>query len=81
MRASKRRDPGHHSRSPKPPARHTFAKASWRLHAATFDVNDKLAGGTVADMNRENCEVARGLLRQQPGVTVRYWCEPCTYRK
>ncbi len=49
--------------------------ATARLHVATFDADDG------EDYNRGNCEVARGLFQQQPGVTVRFWCERGRYRK
>lgn len=45
-----------------------------RVHVATFDAAD---GETY---NRENCATAAGLFKQQPGVTVRYWCEPGRYK-
>jgi hypothetical protein len=41
-----------------------------RIHVATFDAQE----GT--EYNRTNCELARGLFQQQPGVSVQYWCEP-----
>jgi hypothetical protein len=40
-----------------------------RLHVATFDAADGAA------YNSGNCETARMLFQQQPGVTVRFWCE------
>ena len=40
-----------------------------RVHVATFDASDG------DDYNRENCDIARVLFQDQPGVTVRYWCE------
>lgn len=40
-----------------------------RLHVATFDASD----GDY--YNRDNCDIARSLFQDQPGVTVRYWCE------
>jgi hypothetical protein len=40
-----------------------------RVHVATFDAE---AGG---DYNQDNCEAARNLFANQPGVTVKYWCE------
>ncbi len=45
-----------------------------RIHVATFDSSDGV------EYNRENCNVARSLFQQQPGVTVRYWCEQGRYR-
>jgi hypothetical protein len=41
----------------------------WRVHVATFDAVDG------AEYNRDNCEVAKGLFKTQPGVKVMYWCE------
>lgn len=40
-----------------------------RIHVATFDSADG------EDYNRENCDVARRLFQDQPGVRVKYWCE------
>ena len=39
-----------------------------RVHVATFDASEG------DDYNRENCDIARALFQDQPGVTVRYWC-------
>ena len=46
-----------------------------RIHVATFDADEKAA------YNRENCDVAKDLFQNQPGVTVRYWCEKGRFRK
>jgi hypothetical protein len=46
-----------------------------RIHIATFDSTD---GGTY---NQENCDVARKLFQQQPGVAVNYWCEKGRYKR
>jgi hypothetical protein len=40
-----------------------------RLHIATFDAEES------EDYNRENFNLAGQLIKTQPGVTVRYWCE------
>lgn len=45
-----------------------------RIHVATFDSSNPEA------YNRENCQIALGLFRKQPGVKVRYWCEKGRYR-
>jgi hypothetical protein len=37
-----------------------------RCHVATFDADEE------QEYNRENCEIARGLFQNQPGVKVRY---------
>jgi hypothetical protein len=46
-----------------------------RIHVATFDANETEA------YNRENCEHARELLQQQPGILTRFWCEKGPYRR
>jgi hypothetical protein len=46
-----------------------------RIHVATFD------SSYGEDYNRENCQIALGLFQNQPGVTVRYWCEKGRYKK
>jgi hypothetical protein len=46
-----------------------------RIHVATFDAEYGEA------YNRANCEIARGLFANQPGVQVQYWCEPGRFRK
>ena len=45
-----------------------------RIHVATFD-----ASGSE-EYNKENCFIARDLFANQPGVTVRYWCEKGRYK-
>lgn len=40
-----------------------------RIHVATFDA---MAG---REYNRDNCEIAKKLFQDQPGVKVTYWCE------
>ena len=42
---------------------------SARLHVATFDSR------WGHDYNQENCTIARNLFRNQPDVSVKYWCE------
>ena len=44
-----------------------------RIHIATFDTNEGL------EYNRDNCELARKLFQQQPGVLARFWCEKGLY--
>jgi hypothetical protein len=46
-----------------------------RIHIATFNADAEEA------YNGENCEIARALFQQQPGVKVRYWCEKGEYKK
>jgi hypothetical protein len=46
-----------------------------RIHVATFDA----AHGE--NYNRENCDIARRLFGSQPGVVVRYWCEPGRFKR
>ena len=46
-----------------------------RIHVATFDAVDG------ESYNRENCQIGQGLFQNQPGVTVRYWCEKGRFRK
>ena len=55
--------------------RTSAASDSLRVHVATFDA----AEGEI--YNRDNCEHARHLYQQQPGVTTRFWCEKGAYRK
>jgi hypothetical protein len=53
-----------------------------RLHVATFDAEAK--GGssnTEFDYNWANCTIAMELFQNQPGVTVRYWCEKGRFQK
>lgn len=40
------------------------------IHVATFDSTEG------ASFNQQNCSEVAILIRSQPGVTVRYWCEP-----
>lgn len=49
--------------------------ANMRIHVATFDATDGEA------YNRENCEIAAKVFKEQPGVTVRYFCEKGRYKK
>jgi hypothetical protein len=50
-------------------------QSAMRIHIATFDAKES---GTY---NQENCETARKLFQQQPGVTVKYWCEKGRYEE
>lgn len=48
-----------------------------RVHVATFDATARECAFCLradGEYNRENCEIARELFANQPGV-VRYWCE------
>ncbi len=55
--------------------RSSAADSAMRIHVATFDANEE------ENYNKENCEIAQGLFQQQPGVSVKYWCEKGRYRK
>ncbi|WP_417415856.1 hypothetical protein [Hoeflea sp.] len=55
--------------------RNSVLDESMRIHIATFDAK---AGSAY---NEENCDIAADLFQSQPGVTVRYWCEPGLYRE
>lgn len=46
-----------------------------RIHVATFDAKESPA------YNAENCETAARLFQEQPGVTIRYWCEKGRFRE
>jgi hypothetical protein len=46
-----------------------------RLHVATFD------SGDGAQYNSENCQAARDLFQQQPGVQTTFWCEKGRFRQ
>lgn len=46
-----------------------------RVHMATFDAEQS------GPYNQDNCETARELFQQQPGVVTTYWCEKGRYRK
>ena len=48
-----------------------LAGAGVRIHVATFDADYK----DGERYNQSNCDIARQLFQNQPGVTVRYWCE------
>lgn len=45
-----------------------------RIHLATFDADEG------RNYNQNNCQLAADLFQQQPGVTVRYWCEKGRFR-
>ena len=53
--------------------RHSFTATS-RIHIATFDADES------GEYNQENCQIAAELFANQPGVTVRYWCEKGRFR-
>lgn len=42
---------------------------SSRIHVATFDTR------WGDERNQENCIIARDLFRNQPDVSIKYWCE------
>ena len=46
-----------------------------RIHVATFD-NTSDNSHFDASFNLENGQIAASLFRNQPGVSVVYWCEP-----
>ena len=50
--------------------RNSVLDGAMRIHIATFDSKDG------SEYNRQNCDIAAALFREQPGVTVNYWCEP-----
>jgi hypothetical protein len=56
--------------------RNSVLDAAMRIHIATFDAADSGEG-----YNLQNCNIAADLFQNQPGVNVRYWCEPAWYRK
>jgi hypothetical protein len=45
-----------------------------RVHVASFNAKQNEA------YNRENCELAMTLFSQQPGISVRFWCEKGRFR-
>lgn len=47
-----------------------------RIHIATFDAND----GDKA-YNMGNCQIGQELFQNQPGVTVKYWCEKGKFKE
>ena len=55
--------------------RNAFFETNARTHVATFDADESEA------YNKENCEIARDLFQDQPGVSVTYWCEKGYYRE
>lgn len=46
-----------------------------RYHVATFDSADG------DKYNQRNCDLARMLFQEQPGVRTRFWCENGPFRK
>jgi hypothetical protein len=55
--------------------RSSMVLSNARLHMATFDAAESF------EYNWENCQLTAGLIQQQPGVKVRYWCERGRYRR
>jgi len=55
--------------------------ANMRIHIATFDSSVKSYGGTQEDYNQNNCDIARDLFQNQPGVLSRFWCEKGKFKK
>lgn len=45
-----------------------------RVHIATFDAKES------GSYNMENCNLAVKLFQSQPGVSVRFWCEPGSFK-
>ncbi|OOY31569.1 hypothetical protein BMI88_10830 [Thioclava sp. F36-6] len=50
--------------------------ATMRIHMATFDADEP-----DPTYNLDNCQLTARLFMSQPGVSVRYWCEPGRYRE
>ena len=50
--------------------RNSATSAAMRLHVASFDAAEGAA------YNLENCAKARELFQAQPGITIKFWCEP-----
>jgi hypothetical protein len=48
-----------------------------RIHVATFDAAD----ASAEQYNNENCQAARDLFQQQPGVRTEFWCEKGRFRQ
>ncbi len=46
-----------------------------KVHVATFDAAES------GNYNRDNCGIVAGLIKKQPGVTARYWCEKGRVRR
>lgn len=46
-----------------------------KVHVATFDAAES------GNYNRDNCATVAGLIKKQPGVTARYWCEKGRVRR
>lgn len=56
--------------------RNSAFDSTMRIHVATFD-----ATTNPRSYNSENCGIAAKLFQEQPGVSVRYWCEPGRYKR
>lgn len=46
-----------------------------KVHVATFDAAES------GNYNRDNCATVAGLIKKQPGVTAKYWCEKGRVRR
>lgn len=55
--------------------RSSVTDPTMRLHVATFDADES------ANYNRENCELAAGLFKNQDSVKVAFWCESGRFSK
>lgn len=56
--------------------RSSLVGGDMRVHVGTFDAEYE-----DETYNRENCFLAAALFQQQPGVTVKYWCERGKYEQ
>ena len=55
--------------------RNSVAIENAKLHVATFDA------AADEQYNSENCQAARDLFQQQPGVRTKFWCEKGRFRQ
>jgi hypothetical protein len=53
-----------------------FSLGGDRVHVATFDAKNE-----SGEYNALNCNLAASLFQNQPGVTMRYWCEKGRFKK
>ena len=52
----------------------------FRFHMATFDSIEETEKGRF-DYNWGNCLLVRDVLKNRPGVDIKYWCEKGYFRK
>ena len=46
------------------------------IHITSFNATDNFSSKRERDAyNETNCSIVAGLLQEQPGVEVRYWCK------